>query len=125
MDVTAIITIVSALGGIELVKYLLNLRSNFVKAKAEATHAENNVLDDYVEGWKSLYDKQAVELARKDTRIDTLFKQLDLFRGMNEDLRKENTILQIDNIKKDYARCDVDNCTKRTPPRNKETNKIV
>ena len=56
--IQTIITVITALGGAELIKYLINLKANRAKANAQAEKAKTNVLDDYVQGWKMLCDKQ-------------------------------------------------------------------
>lgn len=115
--VTILISVLTALGGFKFIEYLLNLRSNRTKAQSEANKSHNSVLDDYVEGWKSLCDQQGIELDRKNNRIDQLYKDIDLYRSREHELLTENTALKLMASELKYTKCTVNGCKDRTPPR--------
>ena len=108
--VKVVLAVVGALGGIEGVKYFLNLRANRRKAESEATKATNTVLDDYVEGWKGLYEEVKSENKAQKELINSLYKEV-------KELRIENTSVKVQNKELQYDRCTVSNCLTRQPPR--------
>lgn len=82
---TAAGTVVTALGGIELVKYLLNRKSNSRIAEANAFDVERKaLLEDYkrVQGEVDELKKKVDELYKKLHSLET--ERLDLIRENNE-----------------------------------------
>lgn len=82
---TAAATVVTALGGIELVKYLLNRKSNSRIAEANAFDVERQaLLEDYkrVQGEVDELKKKVDELYKKLHSLET--ERLDLIRENNE-----------------------------------------
>lgn len=82
---TAAATVVTALGGIELVKYLLNHKSNSRIAEANAFDVERKaLLEDYkrVQGEVDELKKKVDELYKKLHSLET--ERLDLIRENNE-----------------------------------------
>lgn len=82
---TAAGTVVTALGGIELVKYLLNRKSNSRIAEANAFDVERKaLLEDYkrVQGEVDELKKKVDELYKKLHTLET--ERLDLIRENNE-----------------------------------------
>lgn len=78
-------TIVTALGGLELVKYLLNRKSNSRIAEANAFNVEREaLLEDYkrVQGEVDELKKKVDELYKKLHTLET--ERLDLIRENNE-----------------------------------------
>lgn len=85
---TAAATIVTALGGLELVKYLLNRKSNSRIAEANAFNVEREaLLEDYkrVQG-------EVDELKKK---VDELYKRLHSLESERLDLIRENNELKL------------------------------
>lgn len=82
---TAAATVVTALGGIELVKYLLNRKSNSRIAEANAFDVERKaLLEDYKRVQSEVDDlkKKVDELYKKLHSLET--ERLDLIRENNE-----------------------------------------
>ena len=112
MDLNTLITLLTAMGGLELIKWLYNKRSNsrIIKAQADKEEAsadkeEFAVLKETIE----FLQKQNYE---KETRFA---QQTDLVRQQNLDiinLTKEKGALELELQKK---RCEVKCCPKRQP----------
>jgi len=112
-----IVTIITAVGGLEFIKYILNLRSNKTKARAEAEQLKTNVLNDYVQSWKLLCDKQGEELDKKQITIDKQNNIIDKYRDKEHKMQKQITTLSIDLKEAEFDKCIVHNCIDREPPR--------
>ena len=115
-----IIAAVSAIGGLELIKYLINLKPNKAKARAEADAAKQTVLNDYAQSWKQLCDKQSQELDKSQKNIDKLHKIVDNYRVKEHDLYQKITTLSIDLKEAEFDKCEVRICVNRIPPRHEQ-----
>jgi len=119
--IQTIITVITALGGTELIKYLINLKANRAKANAQAEKARTNVLDDYVQGWKMLCDKQGEELDKSYQTTDKLRNIVDDARVREHDQLQKITDLSLDLKESEFDKCILHNCIDREPPREIKT----
>ena len=99
MDITDnigwIATLVGALGGWELVKWLLNRDTNKRIGAAQAFEAEYKALiEDYHRVQKEVDDAKK-EIAKLNEKLDELYKQVHRLEGERLDLIKENNELRL------------------------------
>jgi hypothetical protein len=87
MGIDMIIAVVTALGGWELIKYLLTLRSQRRLSNSEADKAEQEVESERVEVWKGMQD------VYQQTIDDQKRFYNDLLQDRNEQ-REENNALR-------------------------------
>lgn len=86
--ITASATIVTALGGIELIKFLLNRKANSRIAEANAFDVERKaILEDY-----KRVQEEVDELKKK---VDALYKKLHSLETERLDLIRENNELRL------------------------------
>lgn len=85
---TAAATIVTALGGLELIKFLLNRKTNRRVAEANAFDVERKAL---MEDYRRVQD-EVDELKKK---VDELYKRLHQLEGERLELIKRNNELEI------------------------------
>lgn len=106
MEILEIIAaIVSALGGFELIKYLINRKSNARKADAEADSAEFDTLREYNEFLQKT-------LAEKEQRFVEQTERLREIQDKHFELMKDKAALELELQK---YRCVVPQCVKREP----------
>lgn len=120
MDIETIITVLTALGGFEAVKWAANFfmnRSSIKKksdAEAEAaqlTNEKNQV------GW--LEDR----IAQRDAKIDSLYIELRKVEDDRLRIVYEKHALELELKEANYNKCLVYDCQERKPPRNTLLNK--
>ncbi len=79
------------------------------------------------EEWAKLYQEERNELlstqkerdriiAEKDAKIEALYAKISEQRDCKAELSKENTALQVENVKLCLLKCEVPNCPQRKPP---------
>lgn len=117
--VTMVVSVVGALGGFELVKWLLNRKSNSRVAEANADSVElKNDVDEFhfLKERIEFKDKQLIE---KEERF---VKQNELVMQLNKQLLEQ--AIEIGRLKAEVSElkaernmklCEVRNCTKREP----------
>lgn len=86
------------------------------KADAEARKEEEGNITSYAAEWKELYEKKEAKVIEQDAKIDQLYIEKNEDRKRIRDLMKKNTSLEIENIKLQSRRCDIQKCDKRQPP---------
>ncbi len=115
------ITLIGALGGLEAIKYLLeSIRNRRTNKRKEAAGAASMELDnrskeqDMAQKHNAYLEQQ---LQERNLKVDAMYKA-------NEQLIEEKTQLLIENGQKDVAieaaenaRCNVNGCLNRQPPR--------
>jgi hypothetical protein len=103
--VEIIVSVITALGGWEAIKYCLNRKTNKRKEEAEADNVEFNVL-------REAMDFLQTQLKEKEQRFA---EQTDLVRKQNLDilqLNKEKAQLELDLQR---YKCVIKGCAKRDP----------
>lgn len=144
MWVNVFIGIVAALGGWEAIKYLLSLRANRRKDKAEAQQQENTALQQDVDIRKAEYELMKKFIEQYKDRNEELQSELKEYkadkaedRKLKEELRKElaevkmnqaeqerrikglqTAFTESETRRKNAERfyCVVENCPQRHPP---------
>lgn len=103
---TAIVSFVSAMGG----GSILFVRQN---RRMKELEIESKQSDE----WKKLYELSDADSKRKDNKIDELYteRQQLLERLIGKERHISSLIVYIERLL--FARCDVDECGKRCPPR--------
>lgn len=111
--VIGICSAIGAIGGWELIKYLINLKTNKRKEEAEADSLEFGVLKDTV----SFLQEQLHEMVRQDAEKEKRFvEQTHRLRKVQDDnynLLKEKSRLELDLQK---YKCIREKCANRQPP---------
>lgn len=100
-----VVSVITALGGWEMIKYVMNQKTNRRKEEAEADNVEFNVL-------REAMDFLQTQLKDKEQRFA---EQTDLVRKQNLDilqLNKEKAQLELDLRR---YKCVIKGCTKRDP----------
>lgn len=94
--------LVTALGGWEFVKYLLNRRSNSRIAEANAgikeiekEERELGVMQQLVESLRQRIEQQDEKIKELNERIDKIYGQLHQREAENNDLTRENNELRV------------------------------
>ena len=101
-----LISIIAALGGFELIKWVMTRRQNLRLADARADTEEFHALREYNEFLQN-------QLMGKEERFA---EQTALVRNLNKeviDLTRDNNDLRLELQRK---RCEVADCTRRIPP---------
>lgn len=110
---------VAALGGLQFVKYILNLGSNRRISAAEAYKAEYAALiEDYRRTQKEV-DEAKIELARVNDKVDRLYARVHELENERLDLIKDNNELMLRLKEAEHNVCmrpDGD-CVRRLPAR--------
>lgn len=102
----SLITVVTAFGGIEVVKYIANRKSNSRIAEAEADGAEFQTIQTTVEFLQR-------QLQEKEERFAN---QTDRLRVTQDDLFKERELRHAAELELAMQRCDDHECPYRQPP---------
>ncbi|MCD8312953.1 MAG: hypothetical protein LUC24_02175 [Bacteroidales bacterium] len=122
--VTALVTVLTALGGWEAIKYLINRKSNGRKAKAEAKTAESDAdkgdANAYIETaaaqfvlLKDVTEFLQSQLKEKEERFK---EQTDHVRELNRQLLESQNETAKAKIEAMEMRCEVQKCPNRKPP---------
>lgn len=111
--IIGICSAIGAVGGWELIKYLINLKTNKRKEEAEADSLEFSVLKDTV----TFLQEQNHEMVRQDAEKEKRFVEQTLrLRKVQDDnynLLKEKSSLELDLQK---YKCIREKCANRQPP---------
>jgi len=106
---SAFCSIVGALGGGGIIYYKQTRRMK--EAEVEAKQSDE---------WKKLYEKSDEDSREKDRKIDALYCERQ--QMYNQLIERDRTIaykdIQIERLK--FARCDINGCRRRRPPREYE-----
>ena len=112
METSNIITLISALGGVEALKYLIHFLSH---RKTEARREEASLDDLTAENHRKQVDWLEERLAQRDTTIDNL--QSELRKEQAEKLEWINRCHETELVQKELEvkQCVIHGCTRRTP----------
>ena len=103
--IETLLTVITALGGFEAIKYFLNRKTNKRKAEAEADSAEFNALREYNEFLQR-------QLSDKEERFTNQTDRLRTIQDEYFDLMKKNAQTELELQK---YRCIRAKCTNREP----------
>ena len=112
METLNIITLISALGGVEALKYLIHFLTH---RKTEARREEASLDDLTAENHRKQVDWLEERLAQRDTTIDNL--QSELRKEQAEKLEWINRCHETELVQKELEvkQCVIHGCTRRTP----------
>lgn len=126
MEVNLIITIINSVA-IPILSGAIFYNSRKRKEAALASQEESRAIATSADGWKQLCEKRdedvrakEEELRRKDDKIETLFDKVNQLRDNISDLENKNHELVMLNLELEWNRCEVNGCSNRKPPRNRE-----
>lgn len=113
MDWTTVLataaTIISALGGLELVKWLFNRKNSDRKEKADIRDQEIDTHQKQIER----YEKR---LSERDLKVDAIYRELREEQKKNLELIETNNKLELDKELLQHQKCEVRGCQNRKPP---------
>ena len=110
--IVGIVSAVGAVGGWELIKYLLNIKTNMRKEEAEADSLEFGVLKDTVSFLQEQLHEQVQQDAEKEKRFVEQTQRLRKVQDDNYALLKEKSKLELE---LQMYRCVVKKCPNREP----------
>lgn len=110
--IVGIVSAVGAVGGWELIKYLLNIKTNMRKEEAEADSLEFGVLKDTVSFLQEQLHEQVQQDAEKEKRFVEQTLRLRKVQDDNYELLKEKSKLELE---LQMYRCVVKKCPNREP----------
>lgn len=110
--IIGICSAVGAVGGWELTKYLLNLKTNKRKEEAEADSLEFSVLKDTVHFLQEQLHNQVMQDAEKEKRFVEQTQRLRKVQDDNYQLLKDKSKLELE---LQTYRCVVKKCPNREP----------
>lgn len=112
--ITAAATIVTALGGLELIKFLLNRKSN-------RKITEANAFDVAQSSWAKEYRRMQDEITELNEKVDDLYEKVHQLENERLDLINENNSLrlQLKEAEKHVCLQPDDNCLQRLNPNDK------
>lgn len=86
------------------------------KAAAEARKAEADNITSYAAEWKELYEKKETKVQELDSKIDSLYVQINEDRQRIRELMEKNTELELKNQMLEVMKCKKRGCKDREPP---------
>ncbi|MBQ8969150.1 MAG: hypothetical protein IJ064_05410 [Bacteroidaceae bacterium] len=110
--IIGICSAVGAVGGLELIKYLLNLKTNKRKEEVEADSLEFSVLKDTVKFLQEQLHEQVQQDADKEKRFVEQTQRLRKVQDDNYQLLKDKSKLELE---LQTYRCVVKKCPNREP----------
>lgn len=112
--ITAAATIVTALGGLELIKFLLNRKSN-------RKITEANAFDVAQSSWAKEHHRMQDEITELNKKVDDLYEKVHQLENERLDLINENNSLrlQLKEAEKHVCLQPDDNCLQRLNPNDK------
>lgn len=121
-----IISVVTALGGLSLIKFLFFMKPEKRKAAAEADIKEVEkeerklgVMEQLVKSLQERIEQQDQKIRELNQRVDKLYEEKHELERLNNQLTRENAMLQIKLVEAQHNLCvrPDDECLKRMPPR--------
>lgn len=108
--ITALASFITALGG----SSILYLRQN---RRLKDMEVESRQSDE----WKRLYETSDKDSREKDAKIDSLYGERQRLLAQLIAKEREASSLKVEQERLMFARCDVNECRKRRPPRRYES----
>lgn len=121
MDVNELVILISALGGIEGIKWAIrawvNRKTDARKEDATADRAEIDNATSVALEWKGLYEKKESKVNELNGKIDRLYVQIEEGRERNRQIQAENFQLQLRVQALEFIKCNKAlTCIDRDPP---------
>lgn len=118
MDISTLLSVVAAIGGIEGIKFLLNIKTNKRKAEASAKTDEINARTQEFELYQKQIEYLQNRLETRDNKVDFLYAELRDKEDQVLRLIAENNALELKAQEADMWRCNILDCDHRIPPKN-------
>ena len=124
--VNILIGVVTALGGLSLIKFLFFMNPEKRKAAAEAEikeleadEKEMSVMRQLVDSLKQRIEQQDKKISELNERVDKLYVEKHELEKLNNELTRENNELRLQLMEARHNLCvrPDDECLKRMPPR--------
>lgn len=124
--VNILIGVVTALGGLSLIKFLFFMKPERRKAQVEADIKEVEkeerklgVMEQLVKSLQERIEQQDQKIRELNQRVDKLYEEKHELERLNNQLTRENAMLQIKLVEAQHNLCvrPDDECLKRMPPR--------
>lgn len=126
MEANLIITIINSVA-IPILSGAVFYNSRKRKEAALASQEESRAIATSADGWKQLCEKRDEdvrdkenEIKRKDEKIDDLYNKINHLRDNISVLENKNHELVMLNQELEWNRCEVNGCSNRKPPRDRE-----
>lgn len=91
------------------------------KEESAAQAADAAVRSGYAGEWKELYERKEIKVEQLEGRLDTLENKLEEkrseIRDLKEQIFKKDLNIQRLQYEIEIVRCDIQDCSKRKPPR--------
>lgn len=87
------------------------------KEELSVRKSETDNITSYAAEWKELYEKKEKKVIELDSKIDSLYVQINDDRMRIRELMEKNTALEIEKLKLEYQKCLREDCGKRLQPR--------
>ena len=100
-----VVSVITALGGWEMIKYVMNRKTNRRKEEAEADNVEVNAFREAMDVWEAQLKDQERRFA----------EQTDLVRKQNLDILQLNKDKAQLELELQRYKCVIKGCTKRDP----------
>ncbi len=120
MDLNTIITIITALGGIEAVKWGLsawvNRKTNARKEDAAADAAEVQNLLNVINSLTTQLERAEERIKVRDGKVDYVYAELRKEQAEKLEILKQKFEIEIRVKDLELRRCDIPGCANRKPP---------
>lgn len=118
MDISTLLSVVAAIGGIEGIKFFLNIKTNKRKAEASAKTDEITARTQEFDLYKKQIEYLQNRLEQRDNKVDFLYAELRDKESQALRLIAENNALELKAQEADMWRCNILDCDHRIPPKN-------
>lgn len=120
---TVIVSVLSGINLLELIGFILFYRQNKKAKELENDGKQNENIDKLVETTQKVIDiledkfnDSENDSKAKGAKIDELLKEKETLISEKFQLLKEKQRAELELIKANYLKCEVQNCPKRQPP---------
>lgn len=114
-DFSNIIQVIGSLITMVILPVLL-LKSKRKKAEAEADREVSDNITSYAEQWKDLYEKKEHRVMELDTKVDTLYEEINKYREAISERDARISELILKNQALEFRKCNKHGCGDREPP---------
>lgn len=120
MDLQGIVLLVTALGGVEAVKWIVNSianrKTNARKEDASADAAEIENLFSVIEKLNTQIQRYDERLKQRDDKVDTIYRDWRDSQNEVQQWTQKYHELELKSKEAETRRCDVRGCSNRIPP---------
>lgn len=115
----AIISVVTALGGLSLIKFLFFMKPERRLKDIEADEKELGVLKGLIDSLNTRIEQQDNKIRELNERVDRLYQEKHELEAEKNQLMQENSMLKLQLKEAEHNICvrPDDECLKRMPPR--------